>query len=568
MSIMRMRKFFSKPLKVGKGKRTFAFLTPAGIVFVLLIIVLLVGTYYSFGGPPSGGPDEGPAAKLTANVVTIDGKPITRGQYLMALDIAQRNFGEGIDATQMRYVKTSILESIIDNHLKEAAVKRERIKVTRADIEAYRDSRVEEIKQQRYPDTKSLRDYLERKSMSLEQLDESIRENLPDDESIKKQLQFDKLQEQVEAQVTMTDEQLKETFTEVKARHILITPEYMQQKAELEKAAEKTAEAAGEDKPEAEQEQPKAEGEAETEASPDEAPKTELEAKISEEQAKQQARALADKLLADIKGGADFAKIAQEQSQDFGSAPDGGDLGWFKRGRMVPEFEKAAFETEPGKLSEIVETEYGFHIIKVEEKRQELPEDFDSQKETYREQAMSQEKMRVWQQYEKQLRDDAKVEIIDPELKAYNLLDEGNKTEGIAYLEAAIKLDSDNITARYELAQLYDEAGMLDQAIEQLGNVTTNEYGARSPQAHFRLAELKEKHGDADGAIQEYKSASDWATAFTQGNYMMHMRLRGKFEELKKDDLVDLEQAWIDDYTANQPETGFGGGMPITIPSQ
>lgn len=566
MSIMRMRKFFGKPLKVGKGKRTFALLTPAGIVFVLLIIVLLVGTYYSFGGPQGGGPDEGPAAKLTANVVTIDGKPITRGQYLMALDIAQRNFGEGIDATQMRYVKTSILDSIIDNHLKEAAVKRERIKVTKADIEAYRDSKVEEIKQQRYPDTKSLRDYLERKSMSLEQLDESIRENLPDDESIKKQLQFDKLQEQVESQVTMTDEQLKESFTEVKARHILITPEYMQQKAELEKALEKTPDAAGEDKPAGEQQKPEAEGE--TEAASNDAPKTELEAKISEEQAKQQARELADKLLADINGGADFAKLAQEQSQDFGSAPDGGDLGWFKRGRMVPEFEKAAFETEPGKLSQIVETEYGFHIIKVEEKRQELPEDFDSQKESYREQAMSQEKMRVWQQYEKQLRDDAKVEIIDPELKAYSLLDEGNKTEGIAYLEAAIKLDADNITARYELAQLYEQAGMLKEAIEQLGKVTTNEYGARSPQAHFRLAELKEKNADTDGAIQEYKSASDWATAFTQGNYMMHMRLRGKFEELKKDDLAEQEQTWIDDFMANQSESGFGGGMPITIPSQ
>jgi len=566
MSIMRMRKFFSKPLKVGKGKRTFAFLTPAGIVFVLLIIVLLVGTYYSFGGPQGGGPDEGPAAKLTANVVTIDGKPITRGQYLMALDIAQRNFGEGIDATQMRYVKTSILDSIIDNHLKEAAVKRERIKVTKADIEAYRDSKVEEIKQQRYPDTKSLRDYLERKSMSLEQLDESIRENLPDDESIKKQLQFDKLQEQVEAQVTMTDEQLKESFTEVKARHILITPEYMQQKAEQEKAAEKTPDATGDDKPEGEQEKPEAEGE--TEAPADEAPKTELEAKISEEQAKQQARELADKLLADIKSGADFAKLAQEQSQDFGSAPDGGDLGWFKRGRMVPEFEKAAFGTEPGKLSEIVETEYGFHIIKVEEKRQELPEDFDSQKESYREQAMSQEKMRVWQQYEKQLRDDAEIEIIDPELKAYSLLDEGSKTEGIAYLEGAIKLDPENITALYELAQLYDEAGMMKEAVDLLSKVTTNEYGARSPQAHFRLAEFKEKQGDTDGAIQEYKSASDWATAFTQGNYMMHMRLRGKFEELKKADLVEQEQAWIDDYMATQSEMGVGGGMPITIPSQ
>lgn len=566
MSIMRMRKFFSKPLKVGKSRRTFAFLTPAGIVFVLLIIVLLVGTYYSFGGPPAGGPDSGPSAKLSANVATIDGKPLTRAQYFAALDMAHRSIGEQVDATQMRYVKTSVLESMIDTRLKEAAVKRERIKVTGADIEAFKDGKVEEIKQQRYPDTKSLRDYLERKSMSLEQLDESIRENLPDDDSIKKQLQFEKLQEQVEAQVTMTDDHLKESFAEAKARHILLTAEYMQQKAEQEKAEEADVAGAEGEPEDAGTEEGAAEG---ADATGAQTPKTELEAKISEEQAKQQARQLADKLLADIKGGADFAKLAKEYSQDFASAAEGGDLGWFKRGRMVPEFEKAVFAAEPGQLTEVVESEYGFHIIKVEEKRQELPEDFEKQKESYREQALSQEKMRVWRQYEQELRDNSKVEIIDAELKAYSLLDEGNTTEGIAYLEAAVRLDTGNATALYELAQLYEDAGMLDKSIELMGKVTANEFGARSPQAHFRLAELHEKNKAGEAAVQEYTSASDWATAFTQGNYMMHMRLRGKFEELKLTDLVDQEQAWIDDYMEHQSEMGFGGGgMPITIPSQ
>lgn len=66
--------------------------------------------------------------------------------------------------------------------------------------------------------------------------------------------------------------------------------------------------------------------------------------------------------------GGDFAKLAQEYSDDPGSAADGGDLGWFSKGYMVPEFENAAFALEPGKISDLVKTTYGYHLIKVEEK--------------------------------------------------------------------------------------------------------------------------------------------------------------------------------------------------------
>jgi peptidyl-prolyl cis-trans isomerase D len=68
-----------------------------------------------------------------------------------------------------------------------------------------------------------------------------------------------------------------------------------------------------------------------------------------------------------IAAGADFAAVAKENSQDEGSAKDGGDLGFFTRGRMVKEFEDAAFSLQPGEMSEIVETPFGFHLIKVEE---------------------------------------------------------------------------------------------------------------------------------------------------------------------------------------------------------
>jgi len=81
-------------------------------------------------------------------------------------------------------------------------------------------------------------------------------------------------------------------------------------------------------------------------------------------EAKQKARAEIDSVLKQAKSGADFAKLAQEHSQD-GSAAQGGDLGEFTREQMVPEFSKVAFELKPGQVSDVVETQFGYHIIKV-----------------------------------------------------------------------------------------------------------------------------------------------------------------------------------------------------------
>lgn len=83
-----------------------------------------------------------------------------------------------------------------------------------------------------------------------------------------------------------------------------------------------------------------------------------------------QSRAQAEKLLEEIKAGADFAKAAQERSADTGSATKGGDLGFFGRGRMLPEFETVAFNlAKVGDVSDVVETKFGFHILKLTGKK-------------------------------------------------------------------------------------------------------------------------------------------------------------------------------------------------------
>src|SRR5918993_4146160 len=80
-------------------------------------------------------------------------------------------------------------------------------------------------------------------------------------------------------------------------------------------------------------------------------------------------RARAEDLLKQIKGGADFAALAKAHSQDPVSAAKGGDLDFFAKGRMVPEFEAVAFTLPVGQLSDLVKTPYGFHIIKVTDKK-------------------------------------------------------------------------------------------------------------------------------------------------------------------------------------------------------
>ena len=85
--------------------------------------------------------------------------------------------------------------------------------------------------------------------------------------------------------------------------------------------------------------------------------------------AKQLAKTKAEAVLKDLKAGKDFAAAAKENSQDPGSAPNGGDLGYFEQGQMVPPFEQAAFALKPGDMSGLVESPFGFHIIKVADKQ-------------------------------------------------------------------------------------------------------------------------------------------------------------------------------------------------------
>jgi peptidyl-prolyl cis-trans isomerase C len=111
---------------------------------------------------------------------------------------------------------------------------------------------------------------------------------------------------------------------------------------------------------------------------------------------------------AELDKGADFAELAKKKSKDPG-ASDGGDLGFFTKDQMVPEFSAVAFSLEPGKISDPVKSQFGWHIIKVEEKRNRKAPDFDQVKaqiETY-------VTRKAQADYVAKLRADAKIERMD-----------------------------------------------------------------------------------------------------------------------------------------------------------
>jgi peptidyl-prolyl cis-trans isomerase C len=91
----------------------------------------------------------------------------------------------------------------------------------------------------------------------------------------------------------------------------------------------------------------------------------------------------AEALLEELKGGKDFAELAKEKSTGP-SAPQGGDLGSFGRGRMVPDFEQAAFALKAGEVSQPVKTRFGWHVIKVTEHTEGKQQDFEQAKEEIR----------------------------------------------------------------------------------------------------------------------------------------------------------------------------------------
>lgn len=245
-------------------------------------------------------------------IARVNGDAIDKSEFQKAVRRVETQAGGTVPPAQRDRIYRDVLDQLVGYRLLAQEVAKRKLTIPDAAV----DQRVAEMRQQ-FPTEEAFRQTLERQQATLDELRSNIR----------LQLSIDKMLEgELGPQISVTPEAIAEFYQKnpdkfqqaerVHASHILIA---------VPKGADATASAA--------------------------------------------ARQKATEVLKEVKAGKDFAALAKQYSQDPGSAPNGGDLGFFQRGQMVAPFSDAAFGLKPGDTSDIVQTPFGFHIIKVLEKQ-------------------------------------------------------------------------------------------------------------------------------------------------------------------------------------------------------
>jgi peptidyl-prolyl cis-trans isomerase C len=304
------------------------------ILSIIVVTIAILGTGCGKKGPDSTDVNESgkpTPAKTTADdlVVTVNGIKVTESEVQAQLDKVAQQLPPAFLQQNREKIRQQAVEALIGKRLLEEKVKVANIEVTDQDV----DAEIKTMASQQGLSAEDFKKLIESSGKNFEQWKQEIQIQ----EIVRLKKFFDT---QLGDKITISDEEAQKYYDEnkkqfdrpeqVKASHILIKPDT-------------------------------------------------TDPNLDPNQAKAAAKAKAEDLLKQAKDGADFAELAKANSH-CPSSTKGGDLGYFGKGRMVPAFEKAAFALEPGKLSDIVETQFGYHIIKVTDCKEAAAMPFDEAK--------------------------------------------------------------------------------------------------------------------------------------------------------------------------------------------
>jgi len=327
-------------------------------------------------------------------IITVNDEAITRAQY-------ESLYGKAINNPQMKQmgidisknesnlmtlmIKDRIINELILKTLINQELKAKNIIVTDSEVEAEIVNIID-------------------KMGSKEQLDEMLKQSGTSTSQFKKDLKFEmEVNKLVDSssKVNITDKDTKDFYTQNKAQ--FVTPEMVKASHILINANKDEIK--------------------EAIVADDKAGKlsaAEIEAKVNEEIAKRKSKA--QELLNTLKKDTSkFAELAKVNSQDSISAQNGGDLGFFRKSDMVPEFANAAFALQPGKLSEVVLSPFGFHIILVTDKTKAGVQTYEQVKNDIKAFMEQQARVQALQNLIDGLRNNAQIVFVDQQFSPENI---------------------------------------------------------------------------------------------------------------------------------------------------
>ena len=516
MSIVKMRKFFA-----------------SGIFFrgllLLIAATFVVGAIFQFGGSIFSGRRQ---AGGDVNVLArVGGDKIMRKDYetvVMNRENYMREMNRGGSVTQTMQLRGDILGGMIENRIRIQAAKKEGIGAGWGDVSRETDKLVQQYVdqlrvavlgegQKAGPATDRLLDRRLRDLNPQDSLSRRIdvfRAQYPRDQ-VYDLLLTQRLDEKIRSGVNLSESDLLDYFTQVRARHILIGTQ---------------------GRPEA------------------------------------QAKRRAEEVLAKVKAGGDFAALARQYSEDPGSKSNGGLLRPFSKGSMMPEFEKAVFALKPGEVSGLVKTGYGYHIIKVESVKQNLPPDFQANRKQYEDRILTHAREAAAARYYAKATAAVKIEVYDPMLKGLLMEREAQTLMGnplafqsklaqaASQYEIAIRkqpADNPDWMSLIRLAFVRAEQGKKDEAIKILRRVLDGNW-AEGPDLRLILGRLYLKKGDKQRALESFLQAAEVGYP----DYAIHVQLKQLFPKVGRPDLAKKEAVWLQEYVQRQRELEAKRGTP------
>lgn len=263
-------------------------------------------------------------------------------------------------------------------------------------------------------------------------------------------------------------------------------------------------------------------------------------ATIEAEEAKadELAKKKAADLLEKIKKGADFSTLAKKHSDDPGSAGKGGDLGYFTTGTKVQEFEEAAFSLKPGEVSDIVKTDYGYHIIKLEDTRLRTVE--QGKEKDFQAAILAEKQESSFMRWFSELKQKAKIEVTNPWLRAYDLQLKGKSDEALVIYNKMIVENPSDPYVHFFVGNIYEGKNELDLALEKYKKAV--ELGPGDPELHMTLGKAYQKAKMRKKAIEEFKKVSTIASDIKE----IHEDLKRIYKDMGENTLAAAEEKIIE----------------------